>query len=141
METLNNLPKPNFLACDQNLISDIARIPDQLAFKIGDVAELVGVKQYVLRYWETEFEALRPKKSRNGQRTYSRRDIETALIIRYLLYSHRYSIEGARSVLSGVKREVTEQVNWKQARDHFERARNQLVDLVNDIRRAQSRFL
>ena len=94
-------------------------IPNQLEFKIGTAADLVGVKPYVLRFWETEFDGLRPKKSRKGQRVYSRRDVETAMIIKKLLYEDRFSIEGARSRLrelrSKVKEERGQQIQQVQA--------------------------
>jgi DNA-binding transcriptional MerR regulator len=91
------------------LNESLEAIPDQMAFKIGTAAELVGVKTYVLRFWETEFEALRPKKSRKGQRAYSRRDIETAMIIKKLLYEDRFSIEGARARLRELRSKVKEE--------------------------------
>jgi DNA-binding transcriptional MerR regulator len=71
-------------------------LPDKLYFKIGEVARLVGVKPYVLRYWETEFSILRPGKTRARHRLYRRKDIETLLEIRRLLYTERYTIEGAK---------------------------------------------
>ncbi len=93
-----------------DLKSKIDAIPDKMGFKIGEVAEYVGVKQYVLRYWETEFEALHPKKSSNGQRFYTRKDIETALMIRKLLHEDRFSIEGARAVLKKMKQAAKTQI-------------------------------
>lgn len=81
---------------------DFSVIPNKMAFKIGEVAKLLGVKPYVLRYWETEFSALSPKKSKNNQRIYQKKDVERALLIKALLYQERYSIEGARSVLRRV---------------------------------------
>ena len=69
---------------------------DKLYFKIGEVAEIVGVEPYVLRYWETEFRALRPQKSRSKQRVYRRKDVETVLKIKHLLYDRRFTIAGAR---------------------------------------------
>ena len=75
------------------------KIPDRLFFRIGDVAELAGVEPYVLRYWETEFSKLRPKKASNGQRQYRRKDVETALEIKRLLYDEGYTIAGARKAL------------------------------------------
>jgi DNA-binding transcriptional MerR regulator len=92
-----------------SLNQSLEAIPDRMAFKIGTAAELVGVKTYVLRFWETEFEALRPKKSRKGQRAYSRRDIETAMIIKKLLYEDRFSIEGARARLRELRSKVKEE--------------------------------
>ena len=71
-------------------------LPDKLYFKIGEVARLVGVKPYVLRYWETEFSVLRPGKTRSKHRLYRRKDVEILLEIRRLLYAERYTIEGAK---------------------------------------------
>jgi DNA-binding transcriptional MerR regulator len=73
-----------------------ADLPDKLYFKIGEVAKLVGVKPYVLRYWETEFSIVRPGKTRSKHRLYRRKDVETLLEIRRLLYAERYTIEGAK---------------------------------------------
>ncbi len=71
--------------CDAKLLEEIKSIPDKMGFKIGDVADLLGVKQYVLRYWETEFDLLRPKKATNNQRFYTKMDVENAFLIRKLL--------------------------------------------------------
>ena len=76
--------------------SDPVEVPDRLYFKIGEVAKLVGVKPYVLRYWETEFSIVRPGKTRARHRLYRRKDVETLLEIRRLLYAERYTIEGAK---------------------------------------------
>src|SRR5580698_4717704 len=74
-------------------------IPDKLFFRIGEVASLLAVEPYVLRYWETEFPSLAPKKSGTGHRLYRRKDVELLLKIKYLLYEKRYTIEGARQSL------------------------------------------
>ena len=74
-------------------------IPDKLYFKIGEVSELLGVEPYVLRYWETEFSVLSPKKSGTGHRLYRRKDVELLLRIKHLLYEKRFTIEGARQTL------------------------------------------
>src|SRR5579864_2505868 len=71
-------------------------IPDKLYFKIGEVSELLGLEPYVLRYWETEFPVLSPKKSGTGHRLYRRKDVELLLRIKHLLYEKRFTIEGAR---------------------------------------------
>ena len=75
------------------------QIPDKIYFKIGEVAELVGVKSHVLRYWEEEFKSLKPVKSRSNQRLYRREDIEQALLIKSLLYQQGFTISGARQQL------------------------------------------
>ena len=102
--TMSNLTSsPSTQTAQSELKERIKSIPNKMGFKIGEVAKYVGVKQYVLRYWETEFEALHPKKSNNGQRFYTRKDIEMALTIRKLLHEDRFSIEGARAVLKKMK--------------------------------------
>lgn len=80
-------------------------IPDKLYFKIGEVADLLGVEPYVLRYWETEFSQLAPKKSGTGHRLYRRKDVELLLRIKHLLYEKRFTIEGARQALQGSSRQ------------------------------------
>jgi DNA-binding transcriptional MerR regulator len=74
-------------------------IPDKLYFRIGEVARLAGIKPYVLRFWETEFPGLGPKKSGTGHRLYRRKDVELVLEIKRLLYEKRFTIEGARKFL------------------------------------------
>ena len=74
-------------------------IPDKLYFRIGEVARLLDVPAYVLRFWESEFPNLKPHKGGTGQRLYRRRDVETALRIKSLLYSEGYTIPGARQAL------------------------------------------
>ena len=79
--------------------TDASGIPDKPFFKIGEAARLCAVKPYVLRYWETEFSSIRPKKTRSQQRLYQRKDVELLLRIRHLLYDERFTIEGARARL------------------------------------------
>ena len=75
------------------------QVPDKLYFKIGEVAELTGVKPHVLRYWEAEIGSIRPTKNRHQQRLYRQRDIELILRLKELLYNQGYTIAGARRVL------------------------------------------
>jgi len=75
-------------------------VPKKLYYKIGEVCEIVGVEAHVLRFWETEFPALSPPKSKSGQRTYRPKDIEILLQIRKLLYEDGFTIAGARKKLS-----------------------------------------
>ncbi len=76
-------------------------IPDKLYFKIGEVAELVGVQTHVLRYWEKEIPSIRPQKSDTNQRRYRRKDVESFREIRRLLYEERYTLAGAKKRLTG----------------------------------------
>jgi DNA-binding transcriptional MerR regulator len=134
VELPNNLARPQ--VTDQ-LMAAVRAIPQTMGFKIGDAADLVGVKQYVLRYWETEFSELRPKKSRNGQRIYSRRDVESALLIKKLLYEDRFSIEGARAALKALRSQVREEKDWNRQLDQLEEAK---TSAAQEIRRLNERL-
>src|SRR5246127_5958533 len=74
-------------------------IPDKLYFRIGEVAQLCRLPAYVLRFWETEFPQLKPVKSNTGQRMYRRKDVESVLRIKKLLYEEGFTIAGARQQL------------------------------------------
>src|SRR5690606_22178639 len=118
---------------DTELESELKKIPEKLAFKIGEVAELIGVKPYVLRYWETEFEVLSPKKSRSNQRMYERKDVETLMLIKKLLYRDRFSIEGARGALKRLRRQKQEVNDVASARDHHDNMKDQVQLLISHI--------
>jgi len=77
-----------------------SRFPDKLFYRIGDVSEITGIKAHVLRYWESEFSGLHPRKNRAGQRIYERRDVELVLEIKRLLHEQRYTISGAKKFLA-----------------------------------------
>ncbi|MCH8932321.1 MAG: MerR family transcriptional regulator [Nitrospinae bacterium] len=74
-------------------------IPDKLFFKIGEVAEIAGVEQHVLRYWEDEFDVLKPNKNKSGQRLFQKKDIDQVLEIKQLLYTDKFTIAGAKKKL------------------------------------------
>lgn len=74
-------------------------IPNKLFYKIGEVCEITDTQPYVLRFWESEFPQLAPRKNRSGQRVYQRKDIDTVLRIKRLLYEEEYTIAGARKKL------------------------------------------
>jgi DNA-binding transcriptional MerR regulator len=82
-----------------------SEIPDKLYFRIGEVARICEVPAYVLRFWETEFQQLKPNKSGTGQRLYRKRDVEMSLRIKRLLYDEGYTIPGARQVFQAEARE------------------------------------
>ena len=148
LETLELVPKPTepqmvvpstlpeFL-CDQTLLQEIASIPQQMAFKIGDVADLLGIKQYVLRYWESEFDILRPKKALNNQRMYSRKDVENAFLIRKLLHRDRFSIPGARAALKDLKTVVKKEREWSS---NHSRLDQRVDELIRDIQKLRILF-
>ena len=71
-------------------------VPDKLFYKIGEVSKITGVESYVLRYWQTEFPFLNPRKNKSGQRVYVKKDLEVVLMVKKMLYQERYTIEGVR---------------------------------------------
>ncbi|HEY1080033.1 MAG TPA: MerR family transcriptional regulator [Bdellovibrio sp.] len=128
------------MLCDDKLLEEINSIPDKMGFKIGDVAEILGIKQYVLRYWETEFEVLRPKKASNNQRMYTRKDVENALLIRKLLHRDRFSIEGARNAMKELKAHVRKEKDMNQVFHRLENFNDRVEDLILDIRKVRQIF-
>lgn len=128
------------MLCDDKLLEEINAIPDKMGFKIGDVAEILGIKQYVLRYWETEFEVLRPKKASNNQRMYTRKDVENALLIRKLLHRDRFSIEGARNAMKELKAHVRKEKDMTQVYHKLENLNDRVEDLILDIRKVRQLF-
>ena len=78
-----------------------ASIPDKVYFRIGEVSKILGVEPYVVRYWESEFKAVRPVRTSSDQRLYRRRDVEMLLTIKQLLYVDHYTILGAKRKLAG----------------------------------------
>ena len=86
----------------------IPPIPDKLFFKIGEVADLAGIEQHVLRYWEHEIESFKPKKNKSGQRLYQKRDVELIFEIKQLLYAEKFTIAGARKKLKQSKKKETQ---------------------------------
>jgi len=85
-------------------------IADKLYYRIGEVEAITGVPAYVLRYWESEFKLLRPKKNPAGQRVYRKRDLELVQRIRALLYDERLTLEGAKKRLLAESRRNTDQL-------------------------------
>ena len=118
-------------------VPDFADIPDKLYFRIGEVSDLVGVEPYVLRYWETEFPSVGPKKSGTGHRMYKRKEVELLLKIKYLLYEKKYTIEGARLYLQGEsklgKRKKTAKVEQRElfTSDPLPEIRKELVAILD----------
>ena len=105
-------------------------LPDKLYFKIGEVSNLVGVKPYVLRYWETEFEVLKPGKAPSRHRLYKKKDVELLLEIKKLLYSEGFTIEGARKKLKEGKKEDRRQLRLPLSESGY---RNTLVKIKKDL--------
>ena len=86
----------------------LPELPEKRYFRIGEVAELTQLPAYTLRYWETEFPQLKPKKTSTGQRIYKKEDIEIIFWLKHLLYERKYTIEGARKELNKIRKEKSE---------------------------------
>lgn len=118
-------------------------IPEKLYFKIGEVARLVGVAPYVLRYWETEFSDMIPPKSRGKQRLYRRRDIERIFEIKHLLWEDKFTIDGARRRLKGsnghaasrtlAAEHASSAVDTRMARDTLLSIKNRLETVLTSL--------
>ena len=125
-------------------------IPDRLYFRIGDVSDLLGVEPYVLRFWETEFPMLQPKKGKTGHREYKRKDVELLLEIKRLLYDEGFTIPGARKAIRdrartirSKKREtdgqaqmplIAENHEWKPALQQIRRELAEIAALLRERR-------
>ena len=104
----------------------------KLYYSIGEVSKMVKLKSYVLRYWETEFKQLSPPKNRAGNRTYRQKDIDLIFEIKNLLYDRKYTIEGARSMLSA-KRKSKESSIKNINSEVFSKIRTELQQIINII--------
>lgn len=97
-------------------------------FRIGEVAELLGVEAYVLRYWESEFSMIRPKKSRSGQRIYDRRDVQQLANVHYLLHIEKFSLQGAKRKMLDLRKAASQAPQAKPV------DRKALADIARDVR-------
>ena len=113
---------------------NLPEIPDKLYFRIGEVSRLVGVPQYVLRFWEKEFPALSPKKSGKGHRLYRRKDVELFLEVKRLLYEKRFTIEGARKFLESKPKSQSRKSGGKAAQGGlFESTSDALAQIRTEL--------
>ncbi|MDH5202912.1 MAG: MerR family transcriptional regulator [Nitrospirota bacterium] len=116
-------------------------LPDKLFYKIGEVSQIVGVEPYVLRYWESEFPFLKPRKSRSGQRVYVKKTIELILEVKKLLYEERYTIEGVRKRLGGGTIQLVEpasepEVQTSEVKKHLrsiEHVKKRLKEILSQL--------
>lgn len=117
-------------------MADESELPVKLYYRIGEVSQIVGVEPHVLRYWETEFRSIRPQKSRKGQRIYSRRDVDKLLKVKDLLYTHGFTIAGARRRLreTATEAEVAAPAP-PRAPPASGRARGALIELRDEIKK------
>jgi len=104
-------------------------LPDKLFFKIGEVAQLIGAKTSVLRFWETEFNFLKPEKSSTGQRLYTRKEVDLILEVKRLLYDEKFTIEGVKKRISPRGKLLVEDTNPAYQDDHIELLRQIKTEL------------
>ena len=111
----------------------------KLYYSIGEVSEMTDLKSYVLRYWETEFNQLKPPKNRAGNRTYRQKDIEVILNIKELLYKKKFTIDGARGVLQGKDKSISEakdsnilSKSQKVVLSNIKKNLEEILNIIND---------
>lgn len=103
---------------------------NKLYYTIGEVSEMLGVNQSLLRYWESEFRTIKPKRSPKGTRYYSQKDIEEIKLIHYLLKERKLKIEGAKQVLKN-KREHA--ARTQQVVERLKSLRDELAEILDDM--------
>jgi DNA-binding transcriptional MerR regulator len=113
--------------------------PVQEFFSIGEVCALTDLRPHVLRYWETQFRALSPAKNRSGNRVYARREVELVLLVKHLLYTEKYTVDGARQKLDEHRRGralrgAARQVLAREAAESLERDLRDVLDLLEGRR-------
>ncbi|MBL7958613.1 MerR family transcriptional regulator [bacterium] len=108
-------------------------IVKKLYYSISEVCEMTQLKQYVLRYWENEFDILQPSKNRSGNRIYTKEDIENILVIKRLLYDEKYTIEGAKKVLSEEGSHTTNQTETDTIQ-LFQEIKSDIMTIIKELK-------
>ena len=106
----------------------------KLYYSIGEVSKITDLKQYVLRYWETEFKQLNPNKNKAGNRTYRQKDIDLILDIKNLLYIEKFTIEGARKMLTQPQKNAKEVVKPEKSAVSNGLDKKTLVKIRSDLK-------
>ena len=122
----------------KQLTPERKEIPDKVYFRIGEVSDLVGVDQHVLRYWETEFKVIRPRRAKSNQRLYRKQDVENLLLIKTLLHNEGYTISGARKFLKNQSQDVKVTGQKKKKRsDEIRSSGTQLASIKKELVKIQ----
>ena len=113
-------------------------LSEKLFYRIGEVGRITGLEPYVLRYWETEFPFLRPRKSSSGQRVYTKREIELILTIKRLLYEEKYTIEGVRKKFGIIKNNAGTDVQRgnAEAKERLRKIKTRLESLLQRLNKS-----
>ncbi len=107
---------------------------EKLYYSITEVGEITGLKPHILRYWETEFPFLRPKRNRAGNRAYRKKDIEMIMLIKKLLYEEGYTIEGAKHKIRQMRKQMKERAAAKGKIPQQKPNVDDLIELLKEIR-------
>jgi len=110
----------------------MVEVPDKLYFRIGEVSRIAELPASVLRFWETEFTVIKPRRAPSGRRMYRRREVELILQIKHLLYERRYTIAGARRYLAGHGRRMI--MAEKRTVRQLRQIRRELIDIRDMLR-------
>ncbi len=106
------------------------KIPDKFYFKIGEVSKIAGLPSHVLRFWETEFKKINPRRTESGQRSYTKKDIEVILEIKHLLHEKKFTIDGARRFIN--TKHATESRSGGQFLENLKSELLSIRDLLDD---------
>jgi len=145
METIRfeSAPAPKGVSLEKDHGADLevlmALVPDKMAFKIGEISEMLGLKNHILRYWESEFKGLKPKKSSHNQRMYTHREIELLLVIRKFLYVDKFSVSGARRALRQWQKEKNQKKTLSLT-SQFDAIKTDLESLITEMKDFKSQF-
>ncbi len=105
-------------------------IPDKRYFKIGEVSKLASVAPHVLRYWESEFKEIQPKRTNSNQRLYRHEDVTIVLLIKKLLHEQGYTISGAKNFLATYKHKQEDTSRSTKARRYLETIKKELLTII-----------
>lgn len=105
------------------------KLPDKEYFKIGEVSKLLDVDPYVVRYWESEFKSVKPVRTKSDQRLYRRKDVEELSLIKNLLYTEKFTIQGAKKALVKLKKEQTDSFSQQQKDKLLMEIKSRLIEI------------
>lgn len=109
-------------------------IPEKLFYKIGEVSRIIGVEPYILRYWESEFGFLKPRKNKSGQRVYVRSDLDLILQIKRMLYEEKYTISGVKKRFGEGLIKRGRKINIKPPAEAINRIRQELINILDILK-------
>jgi len=107
-------------------------IPDKLYFKIGEVSSITGVEPYILRYWESEFKLVKPYRTKSNQRLYRRKDVESVIKIKKMLYDEKFTIAGAKKKIR-VTEKSEKQLPLGFSQEKYKQALKEVVVEIKDL--------